>query len=173
MKTGAARSLFRIWEERLEAEIDDFAPLLEDVWDARNRLRPVLGTMRGTQEFFALLREARDHRFLDYFTEGNVPEEQHQAFEEFLFGISHEEVERLREYVSAEATGVVSPEQARGVLGRTQESWTPSGGPQALYSSYKKRRVKATYRALTNSRGPKKTAEEYVMTAFFLSGGAT
>lgn len=165
VKASAARALFRIWEERLETEIDDFAPALESIWHARHKVRPVLGTMLGTQETFALLREARDGSFLDYFGDDGVPREQVQAFEEFLFGLSHEEIERLREHIGERARRVVSTEEARGVLGRRLESWAPAeGGPQALYTSYKRRRVKAHYRTLTGAPGPKKTAEEYVMT---------
>jgi hypothetical protein len=170
VKVKAAESLFRIWEERLDTEIDDFAPVLESIWEARDKLRPVLGTMRGTQEFFKLLRESRDSRFLEYFS-GDIPEVELQAFEEFLFGISHEEITRLREYVCEDASGVVSAEQARGLLGRSKESWAPAGGPQALYTSYKRRRVKAHYRELTDAPGPKKTAEEYLMTAFYSKTG--
>lgn len=44
--------------------------------------------------------------------------------------------------------------------------------PEALYTSYKKRRVNAAHRALSGTPGPKKTAEEYVMVAF-LQRGAT
>ena len=44
------------------------------------------------------------------------------------------------------------------------------GGPQALYTSYKKRKIKAHYRSLTSAPGPRKTAEEFVMTAV-LAGG--
>ena len=59
---------------------------------------------------------------------------------------------------------MVSTDEARGVLGRRKESWAPiDAGPQALYTSYKRRKVKAHYRALTRAPGPKKTAEEYVM----------
>ena len=163
--------MFRIWDARLEAEIDDFAPLLEAIWDARARVRPVFGTMRGTHEFFALLKEARDHRFLEYFTEHDVPAEELQAFEEFIFGVPYEEITRLRDYLAAAPSECVSAEQARGLLGRRPESWAPSGGPQALYTSYKQRRLKATYRTLAGAPGPKKTAEEYVMAAFFLAEG--
>lgn len=169
VKHAAARSLFRIWEERLSVEIDDFAPFLESVWHARDRLRPVLGTMRGTHEMVRLMKDARDARVLDYFTE-DVPEEQLQAFEEFLFGISHEEIERLRTHLVEQSLSVVSHDEACRVLGRRKESWVPTAGPQAFYSSYKKRRVRAAYRTLTSSTGPKKTAEEYVMTAFLLRG---
>ena len=173
VKAGAARFLFRIWEERLLIEVDDFAPVLESVWDARSKVLPVLGTMLGTQEVFQLFREARAHRFLDYFGSDDVSEEQLLAFEELLFGLSHEEITVVRAHMKECATICVSLEEARAVLGRAKPSWmSQSHGAQALYTSYKKRRVKAVYRALTGSPGPKKTAEEYVMIAF-LSGGGT
>jgi len=170
VKTSAAKSLFRIWEDRLLAEIDDFAPILESIWRARNELRPVLGTMRGTQEFFRLVQAACDERFVDHFSREDVTDEQHQAFEEFLFGISHEEIAQLREHLAANAPGCLSYEQARALLGRNGDSWVPSPGPQGLYTSYKRRRVKAHYRSLTGAAGPKKTAEEYVMIAFLEAG---
>jgi hypothetical protein len=171
VKLRAARFLFRIWEERLVLEIDDFAPLLESVWRARNRVRPVLGTMMGASELFSLFREARGDEFLDYFGCDDVPEEQSLAFEEFLFGISHEEIQTLRAHLDLRSAQVVSPEQARQLLGRNKASWAPpADGPQALYTSYKKRRVKAQYRVITGAPGPKKTAEEYVMTAFLQRG---
>jgi hypothetical protein len=170
IKRAAAQSLFRIWEERLTTEIDDFAPFLESVWRARDRMRPVLGTMRGTHELFRLIEQSHDARVLDYFTVDDVPAEQLQAFEEFLFGISHEEIERLREHLLEKSVAVVSEEDARTLLGRKKESWVPTSGPQAFYTSYKKRRVRAAYRALTHAEGPKKTAEEYVMAAFLSRG---
>jgi hypothetical protein len=166
VKVRAARALFDIWEDRLAAEIDDFAPVLESVWIARNRMRPVLGTLRGTHELLRMLASTPDHRFLDHFTMQEVPEEEVQAFEEFLFGISHEEIVKLREHLEDQCRGAVSAEDARDILGRSKESWAPIGGAQALYSSYKKRKVKANYRVITNAPGPKKTAEEYVMIAF-------
>lgn len=165
VKVAAARSLLKVWEDRLHTEIDDFAPVLESVWSARNKIRPVIGTTLGTHEFFALLRESRDTRFLDYFV-GDVPEEQLQAFEEFLFGLSFEQLTALRENMQRDHQTTVSPEQARAAV---PPSWAPrSEGPQALYTSYKKRRVKAQYRALTASPGPRKTAEVFVMTAFLM-----
>lgn len=174
VKAGAARFLFRIWEERLLIEVDDFAPVLESVWAARTKVLPVLGTMLGTHEVFQLFRQARDRRFLDYFGGEDVSEEQLLAFEEFLFGLSHEEIAKLRDHMKAEATNCVSVEEAKSVLAHKTPSWAPfADGAQAFYTSYKKRRVKAHYRALTRAPGPKKTAEEYVMIAFLQQGVAT
>jgi hypothetical protein len=169
VKVAAASSLVGIWENRLEHEIDDFAPVLESVWRARNKIRPVIGTTLGTSEFFRLLRGCSDTRFLEYF-EGDVPDEQVQAFEEFLFGMSWEQLCRLREKMRQENTSAVSSEQAQKAFSRPP-SWAPTqDGPQALYTSYKKRRVKAQYRVLTSAPGPRKTAEEFVMTSFLARG---
>jgi hypothetical protein len=171
VKAGAARFLFRIWEERLLIEVDDFAPLLESAWQARSKMLPVLGTMLGTHEVFRLFSEAQDRRFLDYFGGDEADDEQLLAFEEFLFGLAHEEIVKLREHMREEGKTCVSLEQARELLGRAKPSWMPQkSGAQALYTSYKKRRVKALYRQLTGVTGPKKTAEEYVMMAFLRAG---
>jgi len=173
VKVGAARFLARIWDERLVIAVDDFAPLLESVWRARSKLLPILGTMLGTYEVFQLFREACDHRFLDYFGSDDIEQEQLLAFEEFLFGLSHEEITKLRRHMHDEAKNVLTLDAARDLLGRTKVSWMPMNeGAQPLYTSYKKRRVKAHYRALTGAPGPKRTAEEYVMMAI-LQAGAT
>jgi hypothetical protein len=166
VKTGAARFLSRIWDERLRIEVDDFAPLLESVWRARTKLLPLLGTLLGTYEVFQLFREACDPRFVDYFASENLATEQLLAFEEFLFGLSYEEIQKLRAYMRETSASVLTLEQARELLGRRRPSWIPRHeGAQAFYTSYKKRLVKAHYRALTGAEGPKRTAEEYVMMA--------
>src|SRR5437762_13577482 len=109
-----------------------------------------MGTMLGTHEVFSLIREACDERFLDYFGREDVPAEQLQAFEEFLFGLSHEEIAKLRDHMRARRAEAVSSDEARGLLGRRPESWAPAkAGPQELYTSYKQRRIKAHYRTLT------------------------
>jgi hypothetical protein len=166
VKAGAARFLSRIWDERLMIEVDDFAPLLESVWRARTKVLPLLGTLLGTHEVFQLFREACDPRFVDYFASENLAVEQLLAFEEFLFGLSYEEIQKLRSYMCESEASVLTLEQARQLLGRRQPSWIPRHeGAQSFYTSYKKRLVKAHYRALTGAEGPKRTAEEYLMMA--------
>ena len=166
VKAGAARFLFRIWDERLMIEVDDFAPLLESVWRARSKVLPLLGAMLGTYEVFQLFREACDPRFIDYFGTESLAVEQLLAFEEFLFGLSYEEIQKLRLHMQESSAGVMTLDQARQLLGRRSPSWSAQHeGAQAFYTSYKKRRVNAHYRSLTGAEGPKRTAEEYVMTA--------
>jgi hypothetical protein len=172
VKTGAARFLFRVWDERLLIEVDDFAPLLEAAWEARSKVLPVLGTMLGTHEVVRLFQEARDHRFLDYFGGEDIAEEQLFAFEEFLFGLSYEEIARLRAHLASEGRACVSLDDARALLGIEPPAAPSPNAAQALYTSYKERRVNAAHRALTGAPGPKKTAEEYVMIAFLHDGAS-
>ncbi|MEI9885776.1 MAG: hypothetical protein WDN08_04605 [Rhizomicrobium sp.] len=127
--------------------------MLEAAWDARSKLLPVLGTMLGTHELFRLFKEARDKRFLDYFGEDDVEEEQLFAFEEFLFGLSHEEIARLRAHLTDEGRACITLDAARALLGNVEPG---HHGAQALYTSYKKRRVNAAHRALTGASGPRR-----------------
>jgi hypothetical protein len=167
VRRRAAELLFGVWEGRLLTEIDDFAPVLEAAWEARNKVRPVLGTMLGSHEIFRMFQEARDERFLDYFVEGEVTPEQAGAFEEFLFAMAHEDIARLRSHLTERGLAAISRDDAARLLGRDRVGDDgPDEGPVALYTSYKRRKVKASYRALTGTTGPKRTAEEYVMLSF-------
>ncbi len=165
VRKNAARHLMRIWEERLVIEVDDFAPLLESAWEARTRVVPVLGTLLGTHEVFRLFQEARNKELFDFFGEDHVGEGELLAFEEFLFGLSYEELGKLRAHMALEGRPVISLEAARKLLGDASGLGPTSSAAQALYSSYKKRKVNAVHRALTGAPGPQRTAEEWVMLA--------
>jgi hypothetical protein len=164
----AARVLFRMWDERLLTEIDDIAPILEAAWRARNRVRPVLGTLLGTHEIFALFKEIHDERFLDYYTAGNaVSESEMYAFEEFIFGISHEAIGALRSHLTHSGLSTISPGDAQRILGPDYDAWGATfTGAQAIYSNYRKRMAQASCRAFTRAHGPHKVAEEYVLRAY-------
>lgn len=66
---------------------------------------------------------------------------------------------------------VVTPEWAGEVLGRQIDSLDDSGeiDPMALYRSYYRRQLAADYRIMAGSKGPRRTAEAYLM-IFLLDG---
>lgn len=171
LKDRAAKLLFRIWDERLTAEVDDIAPLLASAWEARNRVRPVLGAMLGAQEVFRLFQATRDERFLDYYTAESVPEEEMAAFEEFLFGLTYEDIQALRKHLAEARVSCISPDDVRRILGPDRDAWADEAtGPGALYTSYRRRWTTAASRVLTGAPGPKKTAEEYVLATWLRRG---
>ena len=53
--------------------MDDFAPLLESAWHARNRINAQYGTLLGATETFRLITEDCGPEVLDFFgREGDV-----------------------------------------------------------------------------------------------------
>src|SRR5205823_1860587 len=96
IRARAAEQLVLIWEHATHVEIDDFCPMLEAAWCARSRVHASLGALLGTAEYLRLAHEDCPGQFLDYFARDDITPGESQAFEEFLFAMPHEELERLR-----------------------------------------------------------------------------
>lgn len=163
-KARAASQLIAVWDDS-ELEIDDFCPLLESAWHARNRITSRLGSLLGASEYFRLVSEDCAPQFLDFFARDEVSEAEHQAFEEFLFSITYEELQTLRGAMRTQGLDAVSDEWAGQVLHRPIEHPCHSDEiePMAIYRSYYRRQLAADFRILAGSKGPKRTAEAYLM----------
>jgi hypothetical protein len=164
IKRRAAKQLIAIWENA-EIEIDDFCPLLESAWHARNRVNADLGSLLGTSEYFRLVCEDCAPQFLDFFNRDEVSVQQKQAFEEFLFDMTFEELTMLRAEMRLQKLDTITPEWAAGVLGRSIERETVQRriDPMALYRSYFRRQLAADFRIVAGRPGPRRTAEAYMM----------
>lgn len=164
IKRRAAEQLIVIWDNA-QLEIDDFCPLLEAAWHARNRITSGYGCLLGTTEYFRLVCENCPPQFLNFFARDEMSVAEGQAFEEFLFNMTHEELTTLRRAMKEQELDVVSPEWAGQVLGRQIDALDESGeiDPMALYRSYYRRQLAADYRILAGSKGPRRTAEAYLM----------
>ncbi len=164
-KRRAARQLIQIWNNAT-VEIDDFCPLLESAWHARNRVNPGLGCLLGTTEYFRLVAEDCSDDFLDFFARDGVSEAENQAFAEFLFGLTWEELESLRSEMKRQGIEAADETWAAKVLGRAIEHDCDDChtiDPIALYRSYTRRQLAADYRILAGTEGPRRTAEAYLM----------
>lgn len=164
-KRRAARQLIQVWDNAT-VEIDDFCPLLESAWHARNRVNPGLGSLLGTTEYFRLVAEDCSDSFLDFFARDGVSEAENQAFAEFLFGLTWDELETLRNEMKRQKIDVSDEAWAEQVLGRTIEHDCDDGkiiDPIALYRSYTRRQLAADYRIVSGKPGPRRTAESYLM----------
>jgi hypothetical protein len=169
VKTLAAEHVIDLWEGRTRVVTSRFCPLLRSAWAARLRAPRVFGTLRGTQELVQLLFEDCDQEFVDFFVRHEHGSEPRQAFEEFLFDLPFESLERVRRRMREEGKAVVGPREVEMYLGFGEGKLRPLvGGTRALYSSFRSRRVKAQYRASMGVPGPKRTAEAYVLEALLL-----
>ena len=162
-KQRAADQLITVWDDAA-LEIDDFAPLLESAWHARNRINAAYGTLLGTTETFRLASECNEE-VIDFFGRDDMGPEESAAFEEFLFNMTAEELGTLRRAMQQHHINAASPAWAAEILGRQIEDLEHSKeiDPMALYRSYQRRQLAADFRLMSGAPGPRRTAEAYLM----------
>lgn len=157
-KKKAAKALTDLWERRLDKNTTNFAPTLTAVWEARDKIAPAFGTMLGTSELFLLscsLGKDWEKFLIAKLSNPKIGE----ALEEFLFGISHEEIVFVREKLVKEGIGAVSRDEVACMLGKKADFADLE--PKNFYASYSERRHNAEARRRLNSEGPKHTLEDY------------
>jgi hypothetical protein len=163
-KQRAADQLITIWDDAA-LEIDDFAPLLESAWHARNRINSAYGTLLGATETFRLVTEDCSPEVLEFFGREGMSADESAAFEEFLFNMTSEELATLRRAMQQQHLSAASPAWAAEVLGRNIEELEHAHeiDPIALYRSYQRRQLAADFRLMSGAPGPRRTAEGYLM----------
>jgi hypothetical protein len=160
VRRRAAMELVRLWDSPDRLEVDDFFPVLEAVWRARNRVTVTYGTLLCTSEFFHLMRAECPPVFVSFFTRDEVSEEENAAFQEFLLGLSQEEIEKLRQAMQAQGRQLIDGRFARETLGLAEAQ---EGDPEAVYVSHRRRQRAAASRRIMGLSGPRRTAEEYLV----------
>lgn len=163
-KQRAADQLITVWDDAM-LEIDDFAPLLESAWHARNRINSAYGTLLGATETFRLVCEDCSPDVLEFFGRDGMSVDESSAFEEFLFNMTSEELATLRRAMQQQQLSAASPAWAAEVLGRQIEELEHAKeiDPMALYRSYQRRQLAADFRLMSGAPGPRRTAEGYLM----------
>jgi hypothetical protein len=160
VRSRAVAALSQIWEHRLTYRVRDFFPILEATWSARQKVTAVGGTLSGVHELFGLIESGCDPRFVGCFTRPNPDADEIEAFREFLFGATTEELERLSADMAESNTDSIS------ITDRAV-----SGGQDAVivfYSFFRARHLQTIARRLAKLPGPKRTAEAYVMISYLM-----
>jgi hypothetical protein len=119
----------------------------------------------GASEYFRLVAADCAPQFLDFFARQEVSRSEGQAFEEFLFNMTYEELQTLGEAMRREKRETMDPAWAAEIVGRPLEELDHSGeiDPMALYRSYYRRQLAADFRIMAGTEGPRRTAEAYMM----------
>ena len=155
VRAQAVRSLAQIWEHRLTYRVNDFFPVIEATWEARQRIAITGGTLGGTQEILALFAEGCDPKFVDYFTGPDLTGDRVEAFREFLFATPSEELARLTREMAERGDNCV----ALGDVFNTPEC----DSARTFFEFFRARYLQAMARRVSGAPGPKHTAEGYVM----------
>ncbi len=154
-----AISLLLLWEHRADQNITDVSPVLQAVWLARTRLAPAFGTMMGTSELIMLSFQL-DEQWSEFIKTKLGTPEVNQAMEEFLFGISFEQITLLKNMLRERGISAIDRDEVSAFLGENVKT-DFSEDYRDFYQQYTLRRDNARARRRLNIPGPHKTLEDY------------
>ncbi len=154
-----ALSLLLLWEYRNDQTIANVAPVLQSVWTARRRLAPAFGTMMGTSELL-LISIQMDEQWIQFIKQKLGDNGVSQAMEEFLFGISFEQIRELRSILKTKGIPAIGRDEVSNFLGEHVKA-DAGLDYRDFYSQYTVRRDNARARERMKLPGPHKTLEDY------------
>lgn len=158
LRAQGVRNLAQLWGTRLTWRVHTFFPILAATWEARQRVRVVGGTLLGNAEMMQLLAGGGEPEFVELLLDQDYGDVEVQAFREFLFGTSSEELERLAQRMAAEGLSSIELDS------RVDETARDAGS--ILFEFFRARHVLCAARRAAKVPGPRHTAEGYVMLAW-------
>lgn len=163
LRQQIANALIILWEHRSDQNVADMAPVLGTVWRARRKIAPVFGTMVGTSELLLLSMEM-DNAWIDFISQKAGVPEIAMALEEFLFGLSYEDIQRVKAILKDKGIHAIGRQEVASLLGITPENPDDdTADPRQLYLNYSIRRDNAKARLRMNLSGPHHTLEDHYM----------
>ncbi len=154
-----AMSLLLLWEHRADQNISDISPVLQTVWMARRKLAPAFGTMMGTSELL-LISIQMDEQWSKFIKAKLGQSEVSQAMEEFLFGISYEQILQLRSILKDKGIAAIGRDEVSSFLGQHIKT-DVSLDYRDFYTQYSVRRDNARARKRLGLPGPHRTLEDH------------
>ena len=88
----------------------------------------VFGTLLGTAEILQMLFADCDSHFVEWFSRREVTSEEQQAFEEFLFDIPYESLQKVRYRMLEDGLAVVDRTKVEDYLGHARGRPAADGG---------------------------------------------
>lgn len=160
MKAAMAGDLVSFWDTGSELAMAEHFPALEALWSARNNSPPSFGTLDGNSEIFRISIDLGED-WHDFLVSQLADDETKWALEEFLFGLSFEELASIRTRLRRFGIHAADFDEIRMYLGSIPAySVEKNDDPRALYDFYIDRKEASQIRRRLGAPGPYKTLEE-------------
>lgn len=156
-----AFSLIVLWEHRYDQNVSDVAPVLQAVWEARRNLAPAFGTMVGTSELL-LISIQMDENWTAFLREKLSDKDVSQSMEEFLFGLSYEQIQSLRTILRERGIAAIGRDEISNFL-EQEIKIDVASDLRDFYMQYTVRRDNARTRKRLQIPGPHNTLENHYM----------
>jgi hypothetical protein len=160
-----ALMLLVLWEHRTDLLAKDTAPVLQVVWNARQHLLPVYGSMMGISELVLLSMNISGEGGDTWtrFIKERLPDKRvTMALEEFLMGLSYEQITRLRTMLREQKIAAINRNEVASFLGEAVDT-NINADPRDFYMLYTVRRDNARTRKRLGFPGPHNTLEDYYL----------
>ena len=159
-KARLADDLIALWDSGTDQRSVHHLMALSSLWTARDSSPPSFGTMDGNTELLRLSIDM-ENDWEDFLKDESTNDEARWALEEFLFGLSYEEIIQVRRRLNRYGVSSVSHEEVRSFLdSKPVYSTINDHAPQAIYDFFIERRDACTLRKKVSAPGPLHTLEE-------------
>jgi len=160
IKFRLADELISLWDSGDEPAMIKHFPFLEALWVARNDSPPSFGTLDGTSELLRISIDLQQD-WHDFILNQIGNEETKWALDEFLFGLSYEELVSVRSRLKKFGISATDYNEILSYLGSTPVyTRIDNTDPRYIHDFYMDRKEAALFRKRLNSPGPRKTLEE-------------
>ncbi len=164
IRTNASYLLAQIWENRVYRGLDDFAPVLQNIWKSRDMIIPSYGTLMGISELFSMVNNESGRLWLEFLTREESTQDEIDSLLEFLIGLSYEEQKRVSDEMENRGVHSLNVDLINEILGEVKHyPHYMTDDPREIFKSFRHRKNNAQYRSRSGQCGPKKTLEEYLM----------
>jgi hypothetical protein len=159
-KASLANDLIALWDSGVDFRGVRHFSALSSLWIARDSAPPSFGTMDGSTELLRITMDL-DEDWREFLINESSNDETRWALEEFLFGLSWEEIQQIRSRLARYGINAVGYEEIRSYLdSQPSYSMVNHSDPRAIYDFFIERKDACVLRKRVAAPGPKHTLEE-------------
>jgi len=161
-KTRLANDLIALWDSGTDQRSIHHLMALSSLWKARDSAPPSFGTMDGNTELLRISIDMdTDTEWEDFLKGESTNDHTRWALEEFLFGLSYEEILKVRGRLMRYGVSSVNHEEVRSYLdSKPMYSAVNDHDPRAIYDFFIERKDACSLRKMVKAPGPLNTLEE-------------
>jgi hypothetical protein len=165
LRQRAALVLVQMWEYRACRVVPRFFPVLDSVWQAKAHVVVSYGTLSGVSELLSMLSKGCDPLFVECFSQDEVSDDEEYALQEFVFNFSYEQLQTIQQDMEVSGSTSVDASRVASIIHvPVQALHVQTCTCEEMIFTFRERESLAEHRRAFNLPGPKRTAEQYLMT---------
>ena len=159
-KANLADDLIALWDSGVDLRGIRHLSALSSLWHAREAAPPSFGTMDGTTELLRITIDLEED-WREFLMKEASNNQTRWALEEFLFGLSWEEIQKVRSRLTGFGIAAVDYDEIRSYLdSKPSYSVVNASDLRAFYDFFIERRDACILRKRIAAPGPRHTLEE-------------